>query len=99
LILVTKSFIVISGMSKTKKLLDHFLLKPKDFIYNELKRLLKSLGYEESKTGKTAGSRAAFINRATRHIIRLHKPHIGNILKHYQLNCIEEELRRKGVIQ
>jgi len=86
-------------MSKTKKLLDRFLLKPKDFTYDELKRLLKSFGYEEAKTGKTAGSRTAFINRANRHIIRLHKPHPGNILKHYQLNSIEEELKRKGVIQ
>jgi hypothetical protein len=86
-------------MSKAKKFLERFSLKPKDFTYNELKRLLRSFGYEEAKTGKTAGSRAAFINRANRHIIRLHKPHPGNILKHYQLNSIEEALKRKGVIQ
>jgi hypothetical protein len=86
-------------MSKTKKLLERFLSKPKDFTYDELMRLLKSFGYEEARTGKTAGSRVAFINRAAGHIIRLHKPHPINEMKHYQLNCIEEELRRKGVIQ
>jgi hypothetical protein len=86
-------------MRKAKKLIERFSLKPNDFTYDELKILLKSFGYEEAKTGKTAGARAAFINRANRHIIRLHKPHPGNILKHYQLNSIEEELKRKGVIQ
>jgi hypothetical protein len=86
-------------MSKAKKLLERFLSKPKDFTYEELKRLFKSFGYKEAKTGKTTGSRVAFIHETTKHIIRLHKPHPENILKHYQLNSIEEELKRKGVIQ
>jgi len=85
-------------MSKTKKLLERFLSKPRDFTYDELERLLKSFGYEETKAGKTVGSRVAFINRKTMHIVRLHKPHPGNEMKLYQVNCIEEELRRKGVI-
>lgn len=86
-------------MSKRRKLIERFLSKPKDFTYDELTRLLKTYGYEEAKTGKTSGSRAAFLNMTTKHIIRLHKPHPGKILKHYQLNNIEEELKRKGVIE
>jgi hypothetical protein len=86
-------------MGKAGKLLERFLSKPRDFAYDELKRLLKSLGYEETKSGKTSGSRAAFINRKTRHIIRLHRPHPGPALKRYQLIDIEEELRRKEVIK
>jgi hypothetical protein len=80
-------------------LLKRFLSRPKDFTYDELKRLLKSFGYKEVKTGKTSGSRVAFINPETRHIIRLHKPHPEPELKQYQINDIEEELRERGLIE
>jgi hypothetical protein len=86
-------------MGKSDKLLKRFLSKPKDFSYDEIKRLLKSFDYEESKMGKTSGSRVAFINSKTKHIIRLHKPHPKPELKHYQLNDIEEELRKRGLIE
>jgi hypothetical protein len=86
-------------MGKADKLLKRFLSKPKDFSYDEIKRLLKSFDYEESKMGKTSGSRVAFINSKTKHIIRLHKPHPKPELKHYQLNDIEEELRKRGLIE
>lgn len=86
-------------MSKAEKLLKRFLSKPKDFTYGELERLLRSFGYEEAKTGKTSGSRAAFINHKTKHIIRLHKPHHNPELKRYQINDIEEELRKMEVIE
>lgn len=86
-------------MGKVEKLLKRFLSAPKDFTYNELKRLLENLGYKEAKSGKTAGSRVAFINHETKHIIRLHKPHPRPEIKQYQLKYIEDELRNKGVIQ
>ena len=86
-------------MGKADKLLKRFLSKPRDFSYDELKRLLKSFGYEESKMGKTSGSRVAFINSKTKHIIRLHKPHPKHELKYYQLNDIEEELTKRGLIE
>jgi len=85
-------------MRKHEKLLQRFLSKPKDFSYNELKTLLRSFGYEEIKTGRTAGSRIAFYNNETSHIIRLHKPHPKNILKRYQLDFLEQELRSMQVI-
>jgi len=86
-------------MGKADKLLKRFLSKPKDFRYDELKRLLKSFGYKETKSGKTSGSRVAFINQETKHIIRLHKPHPKPVLKQYQLNDIEQELRGKELIK
>lgn len=86
-------------MGKAEKLLKRFLSKSKDFTYAELKKLLRSFGYEEAKTGKTSGSRVAFINHKTTHIIRLHKPHPIPELKHYQLNDVEDELRKMGVIK
>ncbi len=86
-------------MSKAEKLLKRFLSKPKDFTYNELKKLLTGFGYENISTGKTAGSRVTFINTKTKHIIKLHKPHPRPELKRYQLDYIEETLRNNGVIQ
>ena len=85
-------------MSKEEKLLQRFNNRPKDFTYSELSRLLKSLGYIESNVGKTSGSRVAFINKDSRHIIRLHKPHPGNELKMYQVDQIREELLGRGLI-
>ena len=75
-----------------EKLVDRFKKKPKDFSYNELKRLLGFGGYDE-KQG--AGSRVMFINEKTGHKIKLHKPHPGNILKRYQMDLIESELKIK----
>lgn len=86
-------------MGKTEKLLKRFLSKPKDFTYAELKKLLRSFSHEEAKAGKTSGSRVAFVNNKNKHIIRLHKPHPRPELKHYQLNDIEGELRKTGVIK
>lgn len=86
-------------MSKTEKLLQRLLSKPKDFTFEELKRLLKSFGYEETKTGKTSGSRVAFINYKTKSIIRLHRPHPNPELKRYQLDDLEEALRKAEAIK
>jgi hypothetical protein len=79
-------------------LLSRLLSRPKDFTYNELKHLLSGFGYEEAISGKTSGSRVAFINHHTKHIIRLHKPHPAPVLKRYQVEAIIDELTRMGVI-
>lgn len=84
-------------MSTFEKLLDRFLLKPKDFTYSELTRLLKHFGYRVFTKGKTSGSKVVFINEK-KDIIRLHKPHPGNELKGYQIDYIYDELRKKGLL-
>jgi len=86
-------------MSRRDKHKRRFLTRPADFTYDEMRRLLKGFGYEELETGKTAGSRAAFINKTSDHIIRLHRPHPGNIMKKYQIALVEEALRAKGMIE
>ncbi len=86
-------------MTRQDKLLNRFLSKPCNFTYNEMIKLLKGFGYQEVRSGKTSGSRVAFINIAKRHIIRLHKPHPKNILKKYQLDLIEEELKNKEILK
>ncbi|MDD2716280.1 MAG: type II toxin-antitoxin system HicA family toxin [Candidatus Wallbacteria bacterium] len=86
-------------MSKTEKLLKRFLSMPKDFTFQELSRLLKAFGYTEVATGKTAGSRVAFVNSRTGHIIRIHKPHPHKELKQYQLDFIIDALKQMEVIK
>ncbi|KAF0236478.1 MAG: hypothetical protein FD181_2706 [Prolixibacteraceae bacterium] len=82
-------------MTTLKKLIDRFRKKPKNFSYDELRRLLGFLGYVE-KQG--AGSRVVFINEKTKHKIKLHKPHPGKIIKQYQLDFIENELKLKNLV-
>ncbi len=88
----------IRHMSRDEKLLKRFISRPKDFTYSELRRLLTSFGYEESQSGKTSGSRVAFIEKESKHIIRLHKPHPNNELKLYQIDQIIDELKLRGLI-
>ncbi len=85
-------------MTKQDKILKRFLSKPNDFSYSELKKFLCKLGYIELTMGKSSGSRIAFFNNETKHLIRLHKPHPKNILKRYQLDYIEDELKSMEVI-
>ena len=84
-------------MSNKEKLLKRLKLKPKDFTYDELKILLKYLGFHEYKKGKTSGSRVKFLNENGVKI-DLHKPHPKNILKSYQINNIIEILSKGGFI-
>jgi len=51
--------------------------------FQELEYLLKKLGYIEKKSGKTSGSRKAYVNPKLKHVFRIHKPHPGNELKKY----------------
>ena len=85
-------------MSRKQKLVSRLLSKPKDFTYDELVALLGFLGYNEHKKGKTAGSRRAFVNMDTKHIIRLHKPHPKNVLKKYQIDNLINDLSNLGLL-
>ncbi len=84
-------------MSRTDELIQRLLSRPKDFTYDELVKVLIHFGYEEIKKGKTAGSKRAFVREATKHIIRLHKPHPSNILKMYVVDYVIGELKDQGL--
>jgi hypothetical protein len=85
-------------MSRIEKLINKLLSRPIDFTWDELGKLLRFYGYEEIKTGKTSGSRKAFIKDSSNHVIRLHKPHPGNILKKYQIDRIIDELKKEELL-
>lgn len=86
-------------MSKRDKLIERLLNRPSDFTYNEAGTFLVGLGYKEDNRGRTSGSRVAFVNIKTNHIIRLHKPHPTNSLKMYQIDELIEVLKSQGVIK
>lgn len=82
-------------MGTIDKLLKRFLSKPKDFTFEELKRLLQSFEYFEEQG---SGSRVVFKHKMLNHKIKLHKPHPENILKRYQIDLIEQELANKNLL-
>ncbi len=88
----------ICTMSSKDKLISRFLTLPSDFTFDELERLLGALGYAKSNKGKTSGSRVIFKDKDG-HPIMLHKPHPGNIVKHYALRQVLEELQSKGYLK
>jgi predicted RNA binding protein YcfA (HicA-like mRNA interferase family) len=85
-------------MTKKDKLLERFLSIPKDFTFDELKTLLRSLGYEEDNQGKTSGSRVAFVHLIYNENILIHKPHPGKILNRIYLKKIIHDLTLKQII-
>ncbi len=84
-------------MGKLEKLLKKLLNPNSTFTFQELEYLLGKFGYNERKTGKTSGSRKAYLNPKTKHIKRIHKPHPGNELKRYVKKYITAELKKKMV--
>lgn len=78
-------------MSKIEKLIAKLKSNPKDFTWDELKKVLAHFGYEEMKKGKSGGSRRKFVN-SKNDVISLHKPHPQNTLKSYVIKQIIEHL-------
>jgi len=85
-------------MSKLEKLIAKLLNSASTITFQELEYLLKKFEYLEKKTGKTSGSRKAYINLKTKHIIRIHKPHPGNELKKYVKSYIISELKKQNLL-
>jgi len=79
-------------MSKIEKEIKRLKAKPKDFTYEEAKKILNNFGFVENTNGKTSGSRVRFVDKENR-VIELHKPHLKNILKQYQIDLIIDKLK------
>jgi predicted RNA binding protein YcfA (HicA-like mRNA interferase family) len=85
-------------MSKSSKLLDRLLSKPKDLTWDELVKILADFGYEEMKKGKTGGSRRRFVDQ-DKNVVLLHKPHPANIVKPYVIKQVIEHLQQRKLIE
>jgi len=84
-------------LSKKDKLIERLLSHPSDFTFDETATLLGHFGYSILHAGKSGGSRVTFTDDDGDYI-RLHKPHPGNILKHYQVNDIITALLERGLL-
>ncbi len=68
-------------MGTKEKLIRRFMSNPKDFTFDELKRLFEIFGYSLENKGGTSGSRVMFTKGESTFI--MHKPHPSNIIKQY----------------
>jgi SOS response regulatory protein OraA/RecX len=82
-------------MSRRDKLKARLLARPRDLTFEELRRLLRQLGYEEEQA---EGSRVTFYRAISGSIIKLHRPHPRPILKAYQINQVLDVLREEELI-
>ncbi|MCW3106511.1 MAG: addiction module toxin, HicA family [Segetibacter sp.] len=85
-------------MSRKSKLIERFLLIPKDLSWEELITILSNYGYFELTKGKTGGSRRKFADE-NKNVISLHKPHPANIVKEYAIKEVIAHLKEKGKIK
>ncbi|MFM5364049.1 type II toxin-antitoxin system HicA family toxin [Aeromonas veronii] len=80
-------------MGTHDKLWERLHSKPKDFTWQELTSLLKSLGFEVMNG---SGSRRKFVHTETKKVISLHEPHPEKIIKMYVIKDVIENLRGLG---
>lgn len=84
-------------MGTKDKLVERFKSLPKDFTWDEAKRMLTSMGYVLRNKGKTSGSRVIFLSEGRKPLM-LHKPHPGNIMKEYTMKQLFNNLKEEGLI-
>ena len=84
-------------MARRDKLIRRFRGRPGGFTWEELVRLLEGVGYVESRSGRTGGSRRRFVHPDAP-AISLHKPHPGNIVKRYVIDDVLRLLTEERLI-
>jgi hypothetical protein len=84
-------------MSQIEKLIERLKKRPDIFAYQDMRRVLKHLGYLERVGGKTSGSRIRFAS-AAHPPISLHKPHPDNEMKAYAIKDVAQFLEEEGLI-
>ncbi|MFS2725432.1 type II toxin-antitoxin system HicA family toxin [Bacteroides thetaiotaomicron] len=79
-------------MGTKEKLIERFLTLPKNFTYDEVKRLFGLFGYSEGKKGNTssADNKSSYI---------MHKPHPSNIIKGYVMKQLLAYIRENKLIE
>ena len=84
-------------VTRREKLIRRFRNRPRDLAWDELVRLLESVGYAEVRTGRTGGSRRRFTHPDAPSI-SLHKPHPDNIVKTYVIDRVLHLLTEEKLI-
>ena len=83
-------------MSSLEKAKERLRNLPKDYTYDEARRLLNRIGFEEHTQGKTSGSRVGFYRKADDSVILLHKPHPQNVMSSGAVKALATFLNAKG---
>ena len=83
-------------MSKLQKMIDRIKRQPRDYTFDEVCTLLKTLGFVIDNKGKSSGSRIMLVKEGM--CIYIHRPHPQKELKRYQIKQILEVLDREGLI-
>lgn len=86
-------------MGIKEKLIERFLTLPKDFTYEEVKRLFSIFGYVESNKGNTSGSRVEFVSTDEQSSYIMHKPHPSNIIKGYVIKQMHSFIQDQKLIE
>lgn len=86
-------------MGTKEKLIERFLTLPKDFTYDEVKRLFGLFGYSEGSKGNTSGSRTEFVSSDGKDSYIMHKPHPSNIIKQYVTKQLFSYVRDNKLIE
>lgn len=86
-------------MGTKEKLIERFLTLPKNFTYDEVKRLFGLFGYSESSKGSTSGSRVEFVSKDHTNSYIMHKPHPSNIIKEYVMKQLLIYIRENKLIE
>jgi predicted RNA binding protein YcfA (HicA-like mRNA interferase family) len=85
-------------MSKQQKALERLLSQPTpaDITWEELKRVLQGLGYEEKRN---TGSRRKFSHKKRQLVIILHEPHPENTINRRYIEQVVDHLKSNGLIE
>ncbi len=86
-------------MGTKEKLIERFLTLPRDFTYEEVKRLFGIFGYVEKTKGSTSGSRVEFVSADGLSSYIMHKPHPSNIIKGYVMKQMLSFIREQCLIE
>ena len=95
---VCDCILVTTQVSRKEKILVRLLSLPKDFRFEELIKVLSSLGFEMNNKGKTSGSRVKFYNKEKKLQYLAHKPHPTSIIKEKALKDIIDFLKDNELI-
>lgn len=82
-------------MSKIDKAIARLRATPKDFAWDELKRVMAHFGFD-LKNG--TGARVKFVHSETMLVINLHQPHPGNIVARVYVQQVLEKLIEHGYL-
>lgn len=85
-------------MSSLEKAKQKLLKCSKNYTYDDVRTLLRKLGFEEKTKGKTSGSRVMFYRESDQRVIMIHKPHPENTMDSGALKDLIKRLKEYGEI-